>query len=94
MKTETLLFDWKIEFPEGLSLLTNEEGLVVLLSPTQTYGDIQPLVLELTDSEVRCITKPYFLQELEISVDKVITVTASGFFHSVQGNIDGVAGAE
>ncbi|MGX7014913.1 hypothetical protein [Vagococcus silagei] len=75
-----LMYGWKLIAPEQLSVLTNAEGLVAIVSNNSSFGDIQSLILTLSDTDVTCGTTPHYIYSVSVALDKTITIQTSPFF--------------
>lgn len=75
-----LMYGWKLFAHKQLSVLTNPEGLVAVISNNSTFGDIQSLILTLSDTDVKCSMAPHYIDSISIALDKSITVNTAPFF--------------
>lgn len=75
-----LMYGWKLLAHEQLSVLTNPEGLVAVVSNNSSFGDIQSLILTLSDTDGTCSTMPHYIDSVSVGLDKTITVNTSPFF--------------
>lgn len=74
MKTAELMFGWKIEYPESLTLLHNEDGIIALMDTQKMFGNIQSFVFSLSEKKITCQSNPEFIQRLTVSINKTIRV--------------------
>ncbi|WP_368562388.1 hypothetical protein [Enterococcus faecalis] len=80
MNTQKLQFGWILEFPKYLSVLTNKEGLVAVVSEYTTFGDTQSLLITLSETSAEVATTPHYISSLTISTDKKIKITTAPFY--------------
>lgn len=80
MNTEKLQFGWIIEAPKYLSILTNREGLVAIVSEYATFGDNQSLLISLSETSAEVAVTPHYISSLKISTDKKIKITTAPFY--------------
>lgn len=80
MNTQKLQFGWVIEVPKYLSVLTNKEGLVAIVSEYATFGDTQSLLITLSETSAEVATTPHYISSLKISTDKKIKITTAPFY--------------
>ena len=53
MNTHKMQFGWIIEAPKYLSILTNQDGLVAIVSEYTTFGDNQSLLITLSETSAK-----------------------------------------
>lgn len=80
LKTHHLLFDWKLEAHEDLSVMTNQEGQVAITTTTDSFGDPQVLLFCLSETEARFRSLPHYIVAVHVSTDKVIKIEMTPFF--------------
>lgn len=80
MNTQKLQFGWVLEFPKYLSVLTNKEGLVAVVSEYTNFGDTQSLLITLSETTAEVATTPHYINALTISTDKKIKITTAAFY--------------
>ncbi|MGX7419854.1 hypothetical protein ACWOFR_13740 [Carnobacterium gallinarum] len=86
MKTIQLPYGWTLKAPLSLTVLTNEAGEVGILYPEKNFGDVQTLLLTLSDDYVAMNSIPHSIGNVAISLDKVITVTLTQFVEDFEKN--------
>ena len=94
MNTHKMQFGWIIEAPKYLSILTNRDGLVAIVSEYATFGDNQSLLITLSETSAEVAVTPHYISSLKISTDKKIKITTAPFYEQqmleiVKMNSDG-----
>jgi len=80
MNTHQMQFGWTIEAPKYLSILTNKNGLVAIVSEYATFGDNQSLLITLSETSAEVAVTPHYISSLTISTDKKIKIAISPFY--------------
>ncbi|NSU68584.1 hypothetical protein HRH00_02515 [Enterococcus faecalis] len=80
MNTHKMQFGWIIEAPKYLSILTNQDGLVAIVSEYNTFGDNQSLLITLSETSAKVAVTPHYISSLTISTDKKIKIATSPFY--------------
>jgi len=73
-------FGWTIEAPKYLSILTNKNGLVAIVSEYATFGDNQSLLITLSETSAEVAVTPHYISSLTISTEKKIKIATSPFY--------------
>ncbi|MFS0938038.1 hypothetical protein [Enterococcus casseliflavus] len=58
----------------------NKEGLVAVVSEYATFGDIQSLLITISETSAEDATTPNYISTLTISTDKKIKITTAPFY--------------
>ncbi|HFU5941571.1 hypothetical protein Q2K23_13305 [Enterococcus faecium] len=80
MNTHQMQFGWTIEAPKYLSILTNKNELVAIVSEYATFGDNQSLLITLSETFAEVAVTPHYISSLTISTDKKIKIATSPFY--------------
>ena len=80
MNSHKMQFGWIIEAPKYLSILTNKDGLVAIISEYATFGDNQSLLITLSETSAEVAVTPHYISSLTISTDKKIKIATSPFY--------------
>lgn len=80
MNTHQMQFGWTIEAPKYLSILTNKNGLVAIVSEYATFGDNQSLLITLSETSAEVAVTPHYISSLTISTEKKIKIATSPFY--------------
>ena len=83
MNTHKMQFGWIIEAPKYLSILTNQDGLVAIVSEYTTFGDNQSLLITLSETSAKVAVTPHYISSLTISTDKKIKISTSPFYETL-----------
>jgi len=83
---EELQFGWVVERPSKMSVLTNDSGEVALIYNSKNFGDVQPLLLKLSEKNIEVISVPHYIDKIAISLEKVISVKLSKFVEDFEKN--------
>ncbi|WP_413130958.1 hypothetical protein [Enterococcus casseliflavus] len=80
MNSHKMQFGWIIEAPKYLSILTNKDGLVAIITEYATFGDNQSLLITLSETSAEVAVTPHYISSLTISTDKKIKIATSPFY--------------
>ncbi|MEO2553541.1 MULTISPECIES: hypothetical protein [Enterococcus] len=81
-------FGWTIEAPKYLSILTNKNGLVAIVSEYATFGDNQSLLITLSETSAEVAVTPHYISSLTISTEKKIKIATSPFYEQQMVEIE------
>ncbi|WP_413159743.1 hypothetical protein [Enterococcus casseliflavus] len=81
-------FGWIIEVPKYLSILTNKNGLVAIVSEYATFGDNQSLLITLSETSAEVAVTPHYISSLTISTEKKIKIATSPFYEQQMVEIE------
>ncbi|MFW8617991.1 hypothetical protein ACOJB1_08950 [Enterococcus innesii] len=81
-------FGWIIEVPKYLSILTNKDGLVAIVSEYATFGDNQSLLITLSETSAEVAVTPHYISSLTISTEKKIKIATSPFYEQQMVEIE------
>lgn len=81
-------FGWTIEAPNYLSILTNKDGLVAIVSEYATFGDNQSLLITLSETSAEVAVTPHYISSLTISTEKKIKIATSPFYEQQMVEIE------
>ena len=81
-------FGWIIEVPKYLSILTNKNGLVAIVSEYATFGDNQSLLITLSETSAEVAVTPHYISSLTISTEKKIKIAISPFYEQQMVEIE------
>lgn len=88
MNTHQMQFGWTIEAPKYLSILTNKNGLVAIVSEYATFGDNQSLLITLSETSAEVAVTPHYISSLTISTEKKIKIATSPFYEQQMVEIE------
>ncbi len=88
MNTHQMQFGWTIEAPKYLSILTNKDGLVAIVSEYATFGDNQSLLITLSETSAEVAVTPHYISSLTISTEKKIKIATSPFYEQQMVEIE------
>ncbi|QNG05334.1 hypothetical protein FQ488_06300 [Enterococcus hirae] len=88
MNTHQMQFGWTIEAPKYLSILTNKNGLVAIVSEYAAFGDNQSLLITLSETSAEVAVTPHYISSLTISTDKKIEIATSPFYEQQMVEIE------
>lgn len=88
MNTHQMQFGWTIEAPNYLSILTNKDGLVAIVSEYATFGDNQSLLITLSETSAEVAVTPHYISSLTISTEKKIKIATSPFYEQQMVEIE------
>ncbi|WP_420681064.1 hypothetical protein [Enterococcus innesii] len=88
MNTHKMQFGWIIEVPKYLSILTNKDGLVAIVSEYATFGDNQSLLITLSETSAEVAVTPHYISSLTISTEKKIKIATSPFYEQQMVEIE------
>ena len=88
MNTHQMQFGWTIEVPKYLSILTNKNSLVAIVSEYAAFGDNQSLLITLSETSAEVAVTPHYISSLTISTDKKIKIAISPFYEQQMVEIE------
>ncbi|EOB3343070.1 hypothetical protein ACTPIT_002257 [Enterococcus hirae] len=71
-----------------MSILTNKDGLVAIVSGYATFGDNQSLLITLSETSAEVAVTPHYISSLTISTDKKIKIAISPFYEQQMVEIE------
>lgn len=81
--------EWYLHLPStNMMVLSNGEGDVAIIYNDKNFGDTQSLLLHVTESAVKIISVPHYINDIEITLEKNIIITLSEFAKEFENQED------
>lgn len=77
--TYELTKGWKINLCDKVDILDNKDGKVAVILKSKNFGNIEPIVIDLSEDAIRIHSLPHFVDSLSFTLDKKIEIVYSPF---------------